>query len=120
MDEKSVPMGVPPIVSFCLRHPHVIPLHQSAPWDDSLKHAALLLFRSFRTVQPIQYGVNVGKACVDDRAHRCPVGPAQSCVTSRPQKGVFEHSIAEMQYCKVGQFVAHVAMESPHRPHVGS
>ena len=44
--------GVPPIVSFRPRHPHVIPLHQSTPWSDSLKHVALPVFHSFRTVQP--------------------------------------------------------------------
>ena len=52
MDEKSVPMGLPPIVSFRPRDPHVIPLHQSNPWDDSLKQVALLVFQSFRTAQP--------------------------------------------------------------------
>ena len=45
------PWGVPPIVSFRPRHPHVMPLHQSDPWDDSLKHVVLLVFPSFLTVQ---------------------------------------------------------------------
>ena len=50
--KKVYPWGVPPIVSFRPRHPHVIPLYQSTPWDDSLKHVALLVFHSFHTVQP--------------------------------------------------------------------
>ena len=33
--KKVYPWGVPPIVSFRPRDPHVIPLHQSTPWDDS-------------------------------------------------------------------------------------
>ena len=50
--KKVYTWGVPPILSFRPRDPHVIPLHQSAPWDDSLKHVALLFFHSFRTAQP--------------------------------------------------------------------
>ena len=42
MDEKVYPWGLPPRVSFRPRHPHVLPLHQSASWVDSVKHAALL------------------------------------------------------------------------------
>ena len=50
--KKEYPWGVTPIVSFRPHDPHVIPLHQSTPWDDSLKHVALLVFYSFRTAQP--------------------------------------------------------------------
>ena len=51
IDEKMFPWGVPPIMSFHPRHPHVIALHQSAPWVDSLKHVTLQVFGSFHTVQ---------------------------------------------------------------------
>jgi len=40
MDEKVYPWGVPPIMSFRPRHPHVMPLHQSGSQEDSLKHVA--------------------------------------------------------------------------------
>ena len=43
MDKKVYPWGVPPRVSFWSRPPHVMPLHQSAPWVNSVKHAALLV-----------------------------------------------------------------------------
>ena len=52
MDEKVYPWGLPPIVSFRPRHLHVIPLYQSGSREDSLKHAALLVFHSFLTDQP--------------------------------------------------------------------
>ena len=50
--KKVYTWGLPPIVSLRPRDPHVIPLHQSILWDDSLKHVALLVFHSFSTAQP--------------------------------------------------------------------
>ena len=83
---KVYPWGVPPIVSFRSRHPHVMPLHQSAPWVDSVKHAALLeladsaLFKMVKSLQglvlysvPITvlmdmistlWNLHMGKACL--------------------------------------------------------
>ena len=43
LDEKSVPMGVPPRVFSQSHSPHVMPLHQSDPWEDSLKRVAHLV-----------------------------------------------------------------------------
>ena len=68
MDKKVYPWGVPPIVSFRSRHPHVMPLHQSAPWGDCLKHVALLVLAdSALSSLAIQDGKLAGSA----RAVRC-------------------------------------------------
>ena len=73
LDEKSVPMGLPPRVSFRPRHPHVMPRHQSAPWVDSVKQAALLVLAHSALFSPaIQHGELFASA---GAALRAPHGP---------------------------------------------
>lgn len=106
---KSVPIGVPPIVSFRPRHPHEMPLLQSDPWDDSLKHVALLVF-SFIPHCPVQLfshdGSVLGKACFADRAPGAVIGPAQSRVASPVEENLFKHPFETQPYHRVDQPVA--------------
>ena len=71
--KKVYPWGVPPRVSFPPRHPHVMPLHQSAPWVDSVKQAAPLVLAHSALFSPaIQHGelfVSAGAVL------RAPQGP---------------------------------------------
>ena len=103
---KSVPIGVPPIVSFRPRHPHEMPLLQSDPWDDSLKHVALLVF-SFIPHCPVQLfshdGSVLGKACFADRAPSAVIGPAQSRVASPVEENLFKHPFETQPYHRVDQ-----------------
>ena len=93
MDKKVYPWGVPPRVSFRSRHPRVMPLHQSAPWANSVKHEALLVLvhsalfspavKSLQALVPYSVPITVlvdmlstlwnlpmGKACLTALFHR--------------------------------------------------
>ena len=73
--EKSVPMGVPPRMSFWLRHPHVMPPHQSAPLVNSVKHEALLVVvHSALSSVAVQHGEIFASDCAVLRAYHGPDG----------------------------------------------
>ena len=53
LDEKVYPWGVPPRVSFRSRHPHVMPLHQSAPWVWLIPLCSVSLFNMVKSLQAL-------------------------------------------------------------------
>ena len=121
MDEKVYPWGVPPRVSFRSRHPHVKPLHQSAPWVDSVKHAALLVLAHSALFSPaIQHGEIFASDCVVLRAYHGPDGHDIHPVEPPNGKSLFDRplsSIPERRPHPIGQAVP---LGPPNCPDFGS
>ena len=121
MDEKVYPWGVPPRVSFRSRPPHVMPLHQSAPWVDSVKHASLpVVVHSALFSLPVQDGElssSVGVVrCSFDRSVRYVadvVAPAvEKRLSARPVPARYPRGVAG--------FGQDTAVGPPHRQNPGS
>ena len=90
MDKKVYPWGVPPRMSFRSHSPHVMPLHRSAPWVDSLKHAAhLVLAHSALFSQAVQDGEVPASTCALLRAYYGPDGHVIHLMEPPNGKGLF-------------------------------
>ena len=97
--QKSVPMGVPPRMSFLPRDPHVMPSHQSAPWDDSLEHVALLvLAHSALFSLAVQDGQLSGSSRALLDAHCGSRRPAASGLALSPAKGLCKRPVPAKQH----------------------
>ena len=98
--KKVYPWGVPPIVSFRPRDPHVIPLHQSTPWDDSKTRRApsLSLIPHCPAKLFSHHGADFREACFDNRASCCSFGPVKSGLASPVKEDLSKHPVQTQLY----------------------
>ena len=121
MDEKVYPWGVRPRVSFRSRHPHVIPLHQSAPWVDSVKHAALpVVVHSALFSYAVQYGEFTPSVGIVLRAPRGPSWLVEDGVASSPAERLFERPVPARYPRGAAGFGQDSALGPPHRQKIRS
>ena len=113
--KKVYPWGVPPIVSFRPRDPHVIPLHQSTPWDDSKTRRApsLSLIPHCPAKLFSHHGADVREACFDNRASCCSFGPVKSGLASPVKEDLSKQPVQTQLYHWVDQPVPDAPLRWP-------
>ena len=115
------PWGVPPRVSFRSRPPHLMPFHQSAPWVDSVKHAALpVVVHSALFSDAVQYGEFTPSIGVVRCTFDCPVRYVENVVASSPAERLSARPVPAKQHRGVERFGQAIAVGPPHRPGFGS